>query len=60
MADTHCPALESVLFYRSSELGGGIVRLRFSIRAYALAVVYIASITTLYKIGVWVIRPYHP
>ena len=31
-----------------------------SVRAYMLAVVYIASIATLYKIGVWAIRTYHP
>jgi hypothetical protein len=31
-----------------------------SIRAGALLVEYVASITTLYKIGVWAIRTYHP
>jgi hypothetical protein len=36
------------------------VKLRFSIRADALAIVYVASIATLYKIGVWAIRSYHP
>jgi hypothetical protein len=40
--------------------GKCIVKYRFSIRAYALLVVYVASITTLYKIGIWAIRTYHP
>ena len=38
----------------------GTVKFRFSIRAHALLVVYVASITRLYKIGVWGIRTYHP
>jgi hypothetical protein len=33
-----------------------IVNLQFSNRAYALSVVCVASITALYKIGVWAIR----
>ena len=33
---------------------------RISIRPYALAVVYVASITTLYKIGVWAVHIYLP
>jgi hypothetical protein len=36
------------------------VRLELSIRDYTLLVVYVASFTTLYKIGVWAIRTYHP
>jgi hypothetical protein len=36
------------------------VRLQTSIRAYMLVVVYVASIVTLYKIGVWAVRTYHP
>jgi hypothetical protein len=34
------------------------VKFRFSIRVYALAVVHVASLATLYKIGVWAIRTY--
>jgi hypothetical protein len=36
------------------------VNLQFSIRAYALGVLYVASFATLYKIGVWALRTYHP
>jgi hypothetical protein len=36
------------------------VKLQFSIRVYRLVVVYVAGITTLYKIGVWAIRSYYP
>ena len=36
------------------------MRLQFSIRAYTLLVVYVASITALYKISRWAIRIYHP
>jgi hypothetical protein len=38
----------------------GSMRLRFSIRSYALAVVYVAAFASLYKIGVWAIATYHP
>jgi hypothetical protein len=41
-------------------VGKCIVKLRFSIRAYMLLVVYVASITTLCKIVPWAIRTYHP
>jgi hypothetical protein len=37
-----------------------IVKLQFSIRAYMLLVVYVASITTLCEIVPWAIRTYHP
>jgi hypothetical protein len=36
------------------------VKLQFSIRAYMLAVAFIAEIVSLYKIGVWAIRTYPP
>jgi hypothetical protein len=36
------------------------VKLQFSIRAYAIAVVYVAGLATLYKIVPWAIRTYHP
>jgi hypothetical protein len=38
----------------------GIVRYRLSIQAYALLVVYVAGLVTLYKIGVWAVRTYYP
>jgi hypothetical protein len=38
----------------------GVMRLRFSIRAYMLLVVCIAGITALYKLIPWMIRTYHP
>jgi hypothetical protein len=37
-----------------------IVRLRFSIQAYALLVVYVAAFTSLYKLIPWAIRTYQP
>jgi hypothetical protein len=36
------------------------MKLQFSIRVYALAVVYVAGFVTLYKTGVWTIVTYHP
>jgi hypothetical protein len=36
------------------------MRLRFSIRAYMLAVVFVAEIDSLYKLIPWMIRTYHP
>ena len=40
--------------------GRCILKLQFSIRAYMLAVLYVASTTTLYKITVWADATYHP
>jgi hypothetical protein len=34
--------------------------LQFSIRGYALAVVFVAEIVSLYKLVPWAIRTYHP
>jgi hypothetical protein len=36
------------------------VKLQFSIRAYALAVVFVAEIVSLCKLIPWAIRIYHP
>jgi hypothetical protein len=36
------------------------VKLQFSIRAYALAVVFVAEIISLYKLIPWAIHTYHP
>jgi hypothetical protein len=36
------------------------MRLRFSVRAYALAVVFVAEIVSLYKLIPWAIRTYRP
>jgi hypothetical protein len=33
---------------------------RFSIRSYLIAVVYVASLTALYKFGVWAVATYNP
>ena len=35
------------------------MKLQFSIRVYALVVVYVAGLVSLYKIGVWAIATYH-
>ena len=41
-------------------VGKCIVKLRFSIRSYLIAVVYVSSLTALYKIGVLAIATNHP
>jgi hypothetical protein len=42
------------------DAGKSIVSLRFSIRTYMLAVVFVAEIVSLYKLIPWAIRTYHP
>jgi hypothetical protein len=37
-----------------------MVKLQFSIRAYALAVAFMAEIISLCKLIPWMIRTYHP
>jgi hypothetical protein len=36
-----------------------LVKLQFSIRAYALAVVFVGCLVSLYKIAIWAMRTYH-
>jgi hypothetical protein len=41
-------------------VGKSIVTPRFTIRTYMLVIVYVASLTALYKIGVLAVATYHP